>query len=141
MTILDKITALEQKFRPLKDSISIYQKIIEIGRGYKGLDLTEFSPLDIIKGCQSLMYLKCTEKNGKLYFDLYSDALISKGIAAILAEIYSDEEPEAILKSKPSFLKDLNISTSISPSRANGALAVFTKMQQYALYYLTHSKF
>lgn len=128
-------------FLPLgEDSMAIYKMILEIGGNYKGPDISQFQHTDVVKGCQSLMYLKSKSSNGKIYFDIYSDALVSKGIATILINVYSGETPETILQTKPHFLKDLNIAESLSPSRSNGALALFTKMQQASIYHLTNVK-
>ncbi|MCH9630400.1 MAG: Cysteine desulfuration protein SufE [Chlamydiia bacterium] len=141
MTLSDNIDSLKKDFLPIQsDSIAIYKKILEIGNQYKGPDITQFQHSDTVKGCQSLMYMKSRHAEGKIYFDIFSDALISKGVAAILVSAYSGETPETILKNKPSFLKDLGITESLSPSRSNGALALFTKMQQSAIYHLTKVK-
>lgn len=141
MSLEHNIKKLNDLFTPLKGNTeAIYKLILEFGSNYTHLPPSEFHPEHIVKGCQSLMYLKSKIDNNRMYFDIYSDALISKGIAALLVSVYSGQSPETLLKSKPDFLKEFGIIDSLSPSRSNGALSLFTKMQQSAIFYLTSKK-
>lgn len=91
---------------------------------------------NLVPGCQSVMYLHAAFKEGKIYFAAASDALISAGLAAIMIEAYSGLEPEAILKTPPTFLDELGIPASLTPGRANGLASLFLKMKQEALSFL-----
>lgn len=113
-----------------------YKKIIELGRQQPQLDPCYKVPENIVKGCQSTMYLhsQCHEEG--VIFAASSDALISSGLAALLIQVYSGETPETILKCPPHFLEDLGVNASLTPSRANGLYSIHLKMKQEALKFL-----
>lgn len=113
-----------------------YQKIIELGRELSPLPHEHCTEENIVKGCQSIVYLHSELTEGKIYFWAHSEALISAGLAALLIKAYSGHPPELILKSKPTFLEELQILGSLSPSRANGLANMFLRMQQDALKFL-----
>lgn len=118
-----------------------YEKIIEFGRSQSRLSLEDKIPENLVKGCQSVMYLKSVYENGRIYFSADSDALISAGLAAILLKAYSGETPETILKCPPTYLDDLGISASLTPNRANGLYSIHLRMKQDALkLYMKHSQ-
>lgn len=113
-----------------------YEKIIGLGKKLIKLNPDEKTPANFVPGCQSAMYLISTFKEGKVYFNAESDALISAGLASILIEVYSGETPESILKCPPSYLEELGISASLTPSRANGLYSIHLKMKKEALRFL-----
>lgn len=113
-----------------------YQKIIELGRQLPPMDAQYKIPENIVKGCQSIVYLYSSCSNGKIYFSASSDALISAGLAALLIKAYSGLAPDVILKEKPLFLEELHIYSSLSPSRSNGLANMYLRMQKDALKYL-----
>lgn len=136
---LKKQEEMRQLFRACPSEETRYQKIIELGRAAAPLP-TEFKiPENIVKGCQSIMHMRTHEEGGKLYFQAESEALISSGLAAILIAVYSGEEPETILTCPPTFLEDLGIAASLSPSRANGLYSIHLRMKQDALRVLVKS--
>ncbi|CCB89399.1 SufE family protein [Simkania negevensis] len=110
-----------------------YTKVIELGRSLKPYPKEDQTPDRLVKGCQSQLYLKSTFNEGKMHFLATSDALISAGLAALLLMIYDGEPPEALLKCPPTALKHLEITSYLSPSRANGLRSLFLKMQQDAI--------
>lgn len=110
-----------------------YQKIIELGRQQPPLPDRDKVPQNLVKGCQSTMYLRSRLEGNVVKFDADSDALISAGLAAILIKVYSDETPETILKCPPNYLEDLGLSASLTPNRANGLYSVHLRMKQDAL--------
>lgn len=116
-----------------------YEKIIEFGRALPPLDSSHKTPDNLVKGCQSLMYLRTFNLKGRVYFEGQSDALISSGLAAILIQVYSGQTAEAILKCPPDYLEELGISASLTPSRANGLYSIHLRMKQEALKYLTQN--
>ncbi|QZA58573.1 SufE family protein [Candidatus Rhabdochlamydia porcellionis] len=114
-----------------------YQKIIELGKTlppYPSLDKT---PEYLVKGCQSTMYLRSYLKDAKMYFEAYSEALISSGLAALLLSVYQGEFPEVILKCPPLFLEEIGLYAALSPSRSNGLSSLFLRMKQESLKALT----
>lgn len=110
-----------------------YNKIIKMGKLLPTFPDKEKVPANIVKGCQSVMYLKAALENGKIHFYMASDALISAGLAMLLLEVYNDETPETILKCPPDYLEELGIGASLSPSRANGLYSIHLRMKQEAL--------
>jgi len=133
---LKKQQNLKNLFNSLKSEEEKYVKIIEMGHESKPLDPVFKIEENVVTGCQSQMYLHSTYKDGRVYFEAESDALISSGLAALLVKVYSGEKPETILTCPPQYIEDLGISSSLSPSRANGLYSVHLKMKKEALKYL-----
>ena len=130
---LDKQSKLKEIFTPFKDPTAKYQKIIELGKELPALNAMDQTPANRVPGCQSQMYLVSTYSDGRMHFRATSDALISKGLAALLLMIYNHESPETVLTCPPTILKDLDIPALLSPSRANGLQSLYLKMKQEAL--------
>ncbi len=115
---------------------NLYQKIIALGRELPPMDLIYKTSENIVKGCQSIVYLHTEMREDKLFFSAFSDALISAGLAALLLKAYNGETPETILQNPPTFLEDLQIYTSLTPGRSNGLASMFLRMQKDALNFL-----
>lgn len=130
----DQIKVLFQECRT-KDAI--YEKIIELGKGLIQTIL-DYHKIDdnLVRGCQSLVYLHTECIENKLYFSLFSDALISRGLGALLLMAYNEEAPEVLLKCPPMFLDELNISHSLTPGRSNGFASMYLRMKQDATQFL-----
>lgn len=135
MTSFDEVKNL---FKNLHTPEEKYQKIIELGRELPQIDPTLKISENIVKGCQSIVYLSSEMIDGKIFFYSSSDALISAGLAALLIIAYNGQSPEAILQNRPTFLEDLQIYTSLSPGRANGIANIYLRMQQESLKYLAN---
>ena len=110
-----------------------YEKIIELGRQLPAYPPEFKSPEHKVSGCQSEMYLHCSMNEGKIQFQVFSEALISAGLAALLLFVYHDEPPETIFSCPPLFLETLGIHASLSPGRSNGLSSLFLRMKQEAL--------
>lgn len=110
-----------------------YEKIIELGRQQTPLAAVHKIPDNLVKGCQSQMYLYSYWLGDHIIFEAESDALISAGLASLLMKVYSGETPEVILKCPPTYLDELGISASLTPNRANGLYSVHLRMKQEAL--------
>ena len=124
---LKKQTDLKILFEPLSRT-ERYEKIIELGKSLPTFPTAERIPENLVHGCQSLMYLTCTFQNDILYLNADSDALISKGLAALLLHIYNNESPQTILTCPPTVIKELGLTALISPGRANGLAALYTRI-------------
>lgn len=133
---LEKQNNIRELFSACPTEEAKYQKIIELGRQQPPLSAAYKVPENIVKGCQSTMYLRSYLQDGAVLFEAESEALISSGLAAILIKVYSGETPEAILKCPPAYLEDLGISVSLTPSRANGLYSIHLRMKQDALKWL-----
>ncbi len=116
-----------------------YQKIIDLGKKLHSFPEELKAQENIVQGCQSVLYVASSFKNGLISFKGSSDALISSGLAYLLIYVYSNEPPECVLKCPPQFLEDIGIPGSLSPSRSNGLSSLFLRMQQEALKHLLHS--
>ncbi len=121
-----------QKLKNLP-SEQVYQQIMLFGKQLPPFDPEWKKEENLVPGCQSIMYLHASLKEGRLYFAAHSEALISAGLAAILISVYDGETPETILKAEPTFLEELNIPGSLTPGRANGLASLWLKMKQAAL--------
>lgn len=138
-TLFQKEQDIIQTFSNCHKPEEVYNKIIEIGQRAKQVDFADKEETFLVPGCQSLLYLVPSLKEGKLYFKADSDALISMGLAELLVWYYSGEAAETILKSPPTFLEKLGIPNSLTPSRANGLYNIHLKMKQRALETLVSS--
>ncbi len=138
----EKIDLLKKKFSSLNSPEEKYAEIIEMGRRLSPLSTCDKSEENLIKGCQSRLYLHSWLSEEKVYFAAEADALISAGLAAILTSLYSGEAPETVLKYPPHFLIELDILPSLSPHRSNGLAHIYLRMKQDAVKFLllTHSK-
>lgn len=130
---LQKQKKITDLFAAFKTPDDLYNKIIELGKTQKVLDDQYKTSENLVKGCQSKLYLNAFLKDGLIYFETDSDALISKGLGVLLTSVYSGETFEAILKCPPDFLNTIGITSSLSPSRSNGLFSLHLKMKQEAL--------
>lgn len=132
MQIEDKIESVKKDFSS-NNWEEKYEKIIEYGKSWPGLD--ETSKIDDlkVKGCQSQVWIKAElSADKKIIFKGDSDAIIVKGLVAILLKVYSGETPETILKTEPNFLKDIGFDSGLSPSRTNGLYSMIKQIKYYA---------
>ena len=135
MTIQDKMNQIENDFKQLSDWEKKYERIIQIGKTWSGLS-DDFKTEDLkIKGCQSQVWIKSDLKDGRLHFLGDSDALLVKGLVALVITVYSGESPEAILATEPTFLKNIGLDSGLSPSRANGLYTMIKQIKYYATAY------
>ncbi len=129
----DRVARLKKSFGSLGTPEERYTYLMELGKGLGAFPAALRSPERIVPGCQSVLYLDVTLKDGVLEFAATSEALISKGLAALLIAVYGSLPPEAVLLNPPSFLEELGIFASLSPSRSNGLAQIYLRMQQEAL--------
>jgi len=130
---LQKQNEVKKFFASCKTSEAKYEKIIEIGKSCAKLDHSFKTEENKVPGCQSIMYLHSRFEEGKVFFQTESDALISQGLGMLLTKVYSGESPETILKYPPSYIEELQIVQSLTPSRANGLASIYIQMKQRAL--------
>ncbi len=115
------------------DEEARYEKIIEMGRELPKLKADFKSSANMVKGCQSQMFLHAYLDDHQINFEAEADALISAGLAALLIQVYSGESPEVVLKCPPTYIEELGIGSSLTPSRANGLYSLHLQMKQEAL--------
>lgn len=136
----EKINFFKKKFTSVESPEGKYQILIELGRSLPPFKEAGKIEKNLVRGCQSKLYLHAYMTQGKIFFEATADALISAGLAALLVGIYSGEMPEVILKHSPDFLHELGIYASLSPNRSNGLSALHLRMQQEALQFLVYNK-
>ena len=133
MTINELQDEVIEDFSELSDWMDKYQMLIDLGNELEPLDERYKTQSSLIDGCQSRVWLQCDEKEGKLYFTADSDALIVKGIIALLIRVVSGHTPREIMDAELYFIDRIGLHEHLSPTRANGLLAMVKQMKMYAL--------
>lgn len=132
MVIEDKIQLLKTTFEKCTTWEQKYEKIIELGKKWPGLEDSEKLEDLKVKGCQSQVWISAKLAADKtVIFAGDSDALLVKGLVAIVLEIYSGETPQTILATDVGFLKDMGFDTGLSPSRSNGLYSMIKQLKYY----------
>lgn len=117
----------------MDDWMDRYQLLIDLGEEQAALPATDKTDDNLIDGCQSRLWLVCDERDGLLYYRAESDALIVKGIVALLIHILNGQSPADILASDLYFIDRIGLSDHLSPTRSNGLLSMVKQMRLYAL--------
>ena len=133
MTINKLQDEVIEDFSELSDWMDKYQMLIDLGNELEPLDERYKTQSNLIDGCQSRVWLQCDEQEGKLYFTADSDALIVKGIIALLIRVVSGHTPQEIMDAELYFIDRIGLHEHLSPTRANGLLAMVKQMKMYAL--------
>lgn len=122
-----------EEFSDFDDWMDKYQMLIDLGNDLSPLDEQYKTPQNLIDGCQSRVWLQCDYADGKLHFQAESDALIVKGIIALLIRVLNDHTPQEILDADLYFIEQIGLKDHLSPTRSNGLLAMVKQMRMYAL--------
>lgn len=133
MTIKDKQAQIVEEFSFMEDWMDKYEYLIELGRKLSPLEDASKTEKNLIKGCQSRVWLDAKREDGRLYFRADSDALITKGIVSLLVIVFSGHTPREILDADISFIDQIGLREHLSPTRANGLLSMIRQIQMYAL--------
>ena len=121
------------EFSSFDDWMDKYQLIIDMGSSLPGLDEQFKTDDNLIEGCQSRVWLHAGMQDGKVLFQADSDAIITKGLIALLMRVWSGQTPEDILASDLHFIDAIGLSEHLSPTRSNGLLSMGKQMRCYAL--------
>lgn len=124
-----------EEFSDFDDWMDKYQMLIDLGNELKPLDEKYKTEQNLIDGCQSRVWLQCDFVDGKLVFTADSDALIVKGIIALLIQVISGHTPKEILDADLYFVDKIGLRDHLSPTRSNGLLAMVKQIKAYALAY------
>ena len=122
-----------EEFQEFDGWMDRYQLLIDIGSEQPPLDEKYKTQSNLIDGCQSRVWLQADLIDGKIHFQAESDALIVKGIVALLVRVYDNQTPADILASEPYFIQEIGLREHLSPTRSNGLLAMLKQMRLYAL--------
>jgi len=112
-----------------------YEYIIDLGKKLEPLDDKYKIADNIIKGCQSTVWLVSQFENGRIFFKADSDAVIVKGLVSMLIEVLSGHTPDEILNAKLDFIREIGMMNHLAQTRSNGLLAMVKQMKNYALAY------
>lgn len=127
------------EFSIFDDWMDKYALIIEQGNALPALDEKYKTPENIIQGCQSRVWLQTDYIDGRLYFKAESDAVIVKGLLALVLSVFNDRTPDEITGSDLRFMKEIGLTEHLSPTRANGLLVVIKQIRFYAIAYQAKS--
>jgi cysteine desulfuration protein SufE len=133
MTINERQDEIIEEFSGFDDWMDKYQLLIDLGNEQEPLDERYKTEQNLIDGCQSRVWLQADYADGKITFTAESDALIVKGIVALLIRVLSDATPQEILDADLYFIDQIGLKEHLSPTRSNGLLAMVKQMRMYAL--------
>ena len=122
-----------EEFSDFEDWMDKYQLLIDLGNEQEPLDEKYKTEQNLIDGCQSRVWLQADLVDGKIVFQAESDALIVKGIIALLIKVLSGHTPDEILNSDLYFIDKIGLKEHLSPTRSNGLLAMVKQIRMYAL--------
>ena len=133
MTINEIQDEIIEEFSGFDDWMDKYQLLIDLGNEQEPLDDKYKTEQNLIDGCQSRVWLQADLIDGKIHFSAESDALIVKGIVALLIRVLSDHTPQEILDADLYFIEEIGLKEHLSPTRSNGLLAMVKQIKMYAL--------
>lgn len=137
MTINEKQDQIVETFEEYTDWMDKYAYLIELGNNLSPLDPKSKVNQNLIEGCQSRVWLDAEYSNGIIHFMAESDAVIVKGIVSLLIDVVSDHTPDEILNTDLYFIDKIGLKEHLSPTRANGLLAMVKQIKLYALAFKT----
>lgn len=123
------------EFSFFDDWMQRYEHMISLGKSVPLIDEKNKTEEYLIKGCQSKVWVFPEFKNGKVLYSADSDAIITKGIVALLLRVFSNQTPEDILNADTSFIDEIGLKEHLSPTRANGLVSMIKQLKLYALAY------
>ena len=140
MTINDVQDTVIEEFSLFEDWMDKYNLLIDIGKNLPAID-PKFKTKDfLIEGCQSKVWLYPSFDGSRISFTADSDAIITRGIVALLIKVLSDRTPEEIIATELYFIDKIGLRQNLSPTRSNGLLSMVKQMKLYALAYDARSK-
>lgn len=140
MTIQEIQDEIVDEFSMFDDWMQRYEYMIELGKSLPLIDEKYKTDDNIIKGCQSKVWVHADLENNKLKFTADSDAIITKGIIAILVRAFSDQHPQDIMNASTEFIDEIGLKEHLSPTRANGLVSMIKQLKLYAVAYQTQLK-
>ncbi len=136
-TISDAQEEIVEEFSMFDDWMQRYEYMIDLGKSLPLIDSQYKNDDYIIKGCQSKVWVHADLKDNKLVFTADSDAIITKGIIAILIRVFSNQHPNAIMQANTDFIDKIGLKEHLSPTRANGLVSMIKQLKMYAIAFKT----
>jgi cysteine desulfuration protein SufE len=131
-TIAEAKQSIIDEFSLFDDWVDRYEYIIELGKALKGLPEECQTEQFRVKGCQSQVWFRAHDSNGRIIYEADSDAMIVRGLVALLLRVYSNRLPDEILATPPDFFDAIELGSHLSGSRANGLHAMVNHIHSYA---------
>ena len=133
MTIKEAENQIIEEFSIFTDWLDKYECLIELGKSLPIIKENSKSDTNLIKGCQSKVWLAADYIDGKLFFTADSDAIITKGIISLLIRVFSGRAPKEIIDADLGFIKEIGLQDNLSPTRSNGLVSMIKQIKFYAL--------
>ena len=133
MTIQEIEQQIIDEFANFEDWLDKYAYIIDLGKDCPAIEEKDKTEQNLIKGCQSRVWLSCEERDGRLYFRADSDAVITRGIITLLIRALDGQAPQDILDADLAFLDTIGLKEHLSPTRSNGLTSMVKQIRLYAL--------
>lgn len=137
MRIAEIQAEIVDEFSIFEDWMQRYEFMIDLGKSLPLIDEKFKTDDNIIKGCQSKVWVHAELEDNKLVFTADSDAIITKGIIAILIRAFSNQTPAAIIEANTDFIDEIGLKEHLSPTRANGLVSMIKQLKLYAVAYQT----
>ena len=137
MTIKEIQEEIIDEFSMFEDWEERYQYMIDLGKTLPLIEEQYKTEENIIKGCQSKVWVHADMKDDKVIFTADSDAIITKGIIAILIRVFSNQSPKDIIEADTNFIDEIGLKEHLSPTRANGLVSMIKQLKMYAIAYQT----
>ncbi len=135
MTLEEIQNDIIEEFEVFEEWMDKYEYLIELGKDLKIINEKLKNPNNLISGCQSKVWLHADLIDGKIIFSADSDAIITKGIVALVIRVLSNRTPKEIMEADLYFINNIGLNENLSPTRANGLLAMLKQMRMYAIAY------
>jgi len=133
MTIKEIQEEIIDEFSMFDDWMQRYEYIIDLGKSLQVINDEHKVEENLIKGCQSKVWLYSELEDDKIKYSADSDAILTKGIVALLLRVYSDQKPEDILAAETHFIDEIGLKEHLSPTRANGLVSMLKQIKMYAI--------
>ena len=140
MTIAETEQQIIDEFANFDEWLDRYAYLIDLGRECPVIDERDKTEQNLIRGCQSRVWLSCEHRDGRLYFRADSDAVITRGIITLLIRALDGHTPQEILDAKLDFIDAIGLREHLSPTRSNGLTSMVKQMKMYALAYKISDK-
>lgn len=135
MTIEERQVEVVEEFELFDDWMDKYEYIIELGKKLPLIDEKFKDEPHLVKGCQSRVWLHVQERDGILHFTADSDAVITKGIIALLIRVINDQPAKDVADANLHFIEEIGLKQHLSPNRSNGLVSMVQRMKRFALAY------
>jgi cysteine desulfuration protein SufE len=135
MSIIDTQKEIIEEFASLGEWMERYNYLIDLGKNLPMIDQAFRNDEYLIRGCQSRVWLNADLTDGRIRFTADSDAIITKGIAALMIRVFTGHTPDEILNADLGFIDEIGLKEHLSPTRSNGMVAMINQMRYYAMAY------